>query len=84
MPNTEKKRGGDNRYIVVTKNILLYKIKHILIFHTTTRHSGRALLLLASLQKSSCRRDTSVGESGDSGQTSWTFDSVVERLGLEA
>lgn len=41
-------------------------------------------LLLASLQKSSCRRDTSVGESGDSGQTSWVLDSEVERLGLEA
>lgn len=45
---------------------------------------GRDSLLLASLQKSSCRRDTSVGESGDSGQTSWVFVSVVERLGLEA
>lgn len=50
----------------------------------TSRHPSRNSLLLASLQKSSCRREASVGESGDSGQTSWVFDSVVERLGLEA
>lgn len=41
-------------------------------------------LLLASLQKSSWRRLASVGESGESGHTSWVLDSVVERLGLEA
>lgn len=40
--------------------------------------------MLASLQKSSCSWDTSVGESGDSRQASWVFESPVERLGLEA
>lgn len=69
------------------ETVLPYRSKHLqksIFFYLTSIHPGRDSLLLASLQKSSCRRDTSVGESGDSGQTSWVFDSVVERLGLEA
>ena len=50
----------------------------------TSRRHSRHSLLLASLQKSSWRRDPSVGESGDSGQISGAFASVVERLGFEA
>ena len=45
---------------------------------------GGGLLLWASLQKSSWRRDASVGESGDSRQASWLWGSQEERLGLEA
>lgn len=83
MQKTEKR--GRHQVECRHENILLYRSKHMLIFfYLTSRHSWRDSLLLASLQKSSCRRDTSVGESGDSGQTSWVFDSVVERLGLEA
>lgn len=40
--------------------------------------------MLASRQKSSCRRDTWTGESGESGLTSCGVESLVDRLGLEA
>lgn len=76
---------GERKQTEIEKNCHgNYVISKCIIKNPFGSHGSADSLLLASLQKSSCSRDTLVGESGDSGQTSWVFDPVVERLGLEA